>query len=279
MTRMCSGVVPQQPPTRRLPPLRTSGHNSPCIQASRDKYFGHRPSAGCRRSAGRLAEVKLLRARVPMASSMATGPTLQLQPITSAPHSSSLRRECFRVGSVEAIAVFVDGDLRHDRQGRSDIFGGQQCLMDFFQVAEGLQHEQIDAAFNQSLNLFTKGVAGLLERSFAQGFDSGSQWANRSRDPHIEAFGGFAGEPCASRLMSPTLSAKLCRPRRKELPPKVLVSIISAPDLEIVVVNAANQVGLRKVQFVVRTVDKNALGIKQRAHGAVAQHRGLLDPG
>ena len=47
--------------------------------------------------------------------------------------------------------------------------------------------------------------------------------------------------------------------------------------LQILVVNAANQVGLRKIQLVVRAVDEDAFGVEQRPHGAVAQHGGLLD--
>ena len=35
--------------------------------------------------------------------------------------------------------------------------------------------------------------------------------------------------------------------------------------------NAANQVGLREVEFVVAAVDENALGVQQGTHGAVAK--------
>lgn len=44
-------------------------------------------------------------------------------------------------------------------------------------------------------------------------------------------------------------------------------------------VNAANQVGLGKVQFVVTAVNKHAVRVEQRSHGSVAQSGELLDPG
>src|ERR1700747_2784762 len=42
--------------------------------------------------------------------------------------------------------------------------------------------------------------------------------------------------------------------------------------LQVLVVNAANEVGLGEVQLVVATVDEHTLGVQQRAHGAVAEY-------
>src|SRR5579863_2389129 len=49
--------------------------------------------------------------------------------------------------------------------------------------------------------------------------------------------------------------------------------------LQVVVVDGANQFGLGEIQFVVAAIDKNALRVKQRAHGAVAEHGRLFDSG
>ena len=74
------------------PPQRTCARSSPCIPASINRCSDPRPSAECRHSAGRLdGSVVAARTRS-MASSMATGPTLQLQPMTSAPQLSTLVR-------------------------------------------------------------------------------------------------------------------------------------------------------------------------------------------
>ena len=51
------------------------------------------------------------------------------------------------------------------------------------------------------------------------------------------------------------------------------------PGLQVVVVNGTNQVGLGEIQFVIATVDEDALGVKQGSHRSVAEDGGLLDPG
>src|ERR1700758_3661951 len=48
--------------------------------------------------------------------------------------------------------------------------------------------------------------------------------------------------------------------------------------LQVVVVNAANQFGLRKIELVIRPVDKNTFGVKQGAHRAIAQDGKLVYP-
>ena len=49
--------------------------------------------------------------------------------------------------------------------------------------------------------------------------------------------------------------------------------------LKVIVVDAANQLGLRQIQFIVGAVDKDAFGVEQGPHGTIAENRGLLDSG
>jgi hypothetical protein len=49
--------------------------------------------------------------------------------------------------------------------------------------------------------------------------------------------------------------------------------------LQVFVMDAANQIGLGEIQFVVATVDEDALGIEKGSHRAVAQDGGLLNAG
>ena len=130
-----------------------------------------------------------------MASSIATGPTLQLQPITSAPHSVQPGSESFRVGTIQAVAVFVNRDLRHQWNFGSHILGREHGLMQLFEIPESFQDQQIDAALGQGRNLLAEGVTSFLERRLAQRLNSGTQRANRSRHPDIEALGSFPGQP------------------------------------------------------------------------------------
>ena len=119
--------------------------------------------------------------------------------MTSAPQSASLAANVSGVGAVEAIAVFVDRDLRHHRQLGIHIAGRQHGLMQFLEVAEGFQDQQVDAAFGQRSDLLAKRCAGFLERSLAQRLNANPQRADRAGDPDIEALGGFAGQARARR--------------------------------------------------------------------------------
>src|ERR1700722_18577833 len=105
------------------------------------------------------------------------------------------RCESCRVGTIQAVAIFVDRNLHDQGQFCSHILGCEHRLMEFLEISEGLQHQQIDAPFRECFDLLAEGSASFFKRSFSQGLDSCSQWANRSRDPHIETLGGLTGEP------------------------------------------------------------------------------------
>ena len=180
------------------------------------------------------------------------------------------RRKGLRIGTIQAVAVFVDRDLHDQWQFRAHILGRQHGLMEFLQVSEGFQHQQIDPALRQRRNLLAKCLTGFFERGLSQGLDSGSQRANRSRYPHIEALGGFAGKPRARpvNVMHFVGDTVPCQP--EGIRPESVGFDDLGPSLQVVVMNATNQVGLGKIQFVVAAVDEHAVGVKQRSHGSVA---------
>src|SRR5208337_3452205 len=49
------------------------------------------------------------------------------------------------------------------------------------------------------------------------------------------------------------------------------------PSLQVVVVDAADEIGLREIQLIVAAIDEDAVGIEQRPHRAVAKSGGLPD--
>ena len=102
------------------------------------------------------------------------------------------RRKGLRSRAVEAVSVFVDGDVRHHRDLGIHVPRRQNRLVKFFHVAEGFQHQQIDAAFDQGCDLLAEGGAGFLEGGLAQRFNADSQRANRAGNPDVEALGRFA---------------------------------------------------------------------------------------
>src|SRR6202035_242639 len=72
--------------------------------------------------------------------------------------------------------------------------------MEFLQIAEGLKHQKIDAAFDQRRHLLPECSASFLERSLPERLDAHSQWADRTSNPHIEALDGFARQSCSSEI-------------------------------------------------------------------------------
>jgi hypothetical protein len=134
------------------------------------------------------------------ASSIATGPTLQLHPMTSTPHSSSLG---VKVSGVEPSRQFPSSSMvtcATTGNLRIHVTGSQYGLMQFFQITEGLQHQQVDAAFDQSRNLLPERGTSFLERGFPQRLNAHSEWSDRSGDKDIKALGGFTGQPRSGKV-------------------------------------------------------------------------------
>ncbi len=69
---------------------------------------------------------------------------------------------------------------------------GQNRLMQLFQIAEGLQDEQVDAFFIQGGNLLAEGVPGFVERNLAQRLDADAQRTDGAGDQGVETLGSLA---------------------------------------------------------------------------------------
>ena len=140
---------------------------------------------------------------------MATGPTLQLQPMHVDAPAFNPRRKALRGRAVEAVSVFVDGDVGHHRNLGIHVAGSQNRLVKFFHVAEGLQHEQVNAAFDQGCDLLAEGGAGFLERGLAQRFNADPERSHRAGHPDVEALGRFARQsnPSEVDLADPVFQA------------------------------------------------------------------------
>src|SRR5206468_10364940 len=91
---------------------------------------------------------------------------------------------------VEAVAIFVDGDVGHDWNLRRGLTAGKDCLMDLFEVSEGFQHEDVDAAFKESCGLLAKGLPGLFTRDLAERFNTNADGAD-----------GTGNQRCAALLV------------------------------------------------------------------------------
>ena len=116
--RMCSGVVPQQPPTIVAPSwtcgarTRRSTPGWPC------RGGGRRRCAAGRRSAAPQSGRPAPRRRSAMASA-SCGPSPQLTPMTSAPQSRSVVATCAGVDPSATVSLRVEGHRGDDRRARA----------------------------------------------------------------------------------------------------------------------------------------------------------------
>src|SRR5918998_1495746 len=165
----CSGVVPQQPPTRRGEAGVREGGDGADL-GGHALYDAHHPLRPDR--AVRACKVHAQRRNLPRRAC----------------------REAFR----ERLAVLYEGFVRDDRDPEPlDRLVGDAELDE---VCEGLQHERVGAAFEEGLGLLQEHGAGLLfgyradgtERTPEGAYGAEDQGLAPVRGPH--ALGGPAGE-------------------------------------------------------------------------------------
>src|SRR5260370_30357831 len=125
----------------------------------------------------------------------------------------------------------------------------------------------------------TKRCASFFERSLAQGFYSSTERANRSGNPHIEALSSLPRQPCSRQIDVTHLVRKAVSSQAEGIGSEGVGFNNFSSGLQVIVMDGANEVGLRQVQLIVRTVDEDSLVVEQRPHRTVAQDSGLLDSG
>ena len=205
--RTCSGVVPQQPPTMRgAEPgscgarTRRSTPASPCRAGGR-RRCGAGPALGCTQS-GRPAP----RMRSAMASA-SCGPSPQLTPMASAPQSRSVVATCSGVDPSATVSLGVEGHRGDDRQAGRRAPGRFDGDPDLLEVAEGLEHEEIDAALGERRGLLGEGRGHLVE--LGPGRDAGDQAGRADRAGHPRVLAGrLAREPGAGEVVGAHLVAQ-----------------------------------------------------------------------
>ncbi len=102
--------------------------------------------------------------------------------------------ECFWSGTVEAVTVFVDGDLRDHGNVRRYCARGANSLMQFLQRAESLQDEEVGTGFHLRRDLFEERLVGFIQCNFAQGLNPNAEWPHGCGDIGVETLGSLAGE-------------------------------------------------------------------------------------
>ena len=183
-----------------------------------------------------------------------------------------------RIRAVPAIAIFVDGYLGDHGQFRIYLSSRQNCLVKFFQIADRLQDEQIDSALGESTDLLMKRFTRFLKRNFAQRFNPDSQRAHRSRNPPVETFRRLMRQTRAGKVNVVNLIGKGMASQAEAVCAKRVGFNDFSSSLKVFVMDVADQIGLREVQFVIAPIDEYPFGVQQRTHGPVAQDGRLLKP-
>ncbi len=148
--------------------------------------------------------------------------------------------------------------------------------MQLLQVSEGLQDEQVDSFFIEGRDLFAKRTAGLGERDFAQRLNSHPQRADGAGNQGVETLCRLPGQTYALAIHVDQLIHTSMFRQAKRIRAKGVCFNDVCPGMQVFLMYAADEVGLRDVQFVIAAVDENTLGIQQCTHGAIAQHSAFL---
>ena len=179
-------------------------------------------------------------------------------------------------GPVEAVAVFINGDLRHHRQFGIDFARRQNRLVQLLEVAERLQNDEIDPFFVQGRDLFAKGFARFGEGDLAQRLDADAERADGPGHHGVEALGGLAGQTGAFAVNLGQLVNTAVFRQPKRIGAEGVCFYDLGTGLKIFQVDAPDQVGLRQVQLVVTTVNEDSFGQQKCPHGAIAEDGSFL---
>ena len=185
-----------------------------------------------------------------------------------------VRHEGFGRRAVERVAIFFSGDLGDDREVRQAAHRSDRGA-DLVDIAERLEHEEVNAPLEQGLRLFAEVFLGFVYPGLAPRLDADTQRANGSR--HINVFAGRV--PCNPRPLEVDGVGAVRDTKRPQLDPVGperigLDDVGAGPDVGLV--DLRDKVGLGKVQLVEGTVEEDPLGVQHRAHGPVADEHALV---
>ena len=167
------------------------------------------------------------------------------------------------------MAEIVDGDLRDNGDfAAGGLVRGADSFAEFVEIAERFEDQQIDAGFQQRVDLLAEDGAGLGERRGAQRLDAHAQRAHRAGHE-----GGFLGRFASQAHAGLVDGRQLFGHSEPRQPRAVGAERVGLDDfsacLDVVLVDLANQIGRREIQLVETAVDEDAAGVEHGAHGAV----------
>ncbi len=179
--------------------------------------------------------------------------------------------------------ILGEGDGRDDRQIRDgpDGLHGQAQLLE---IGEGLDHEGIHAAFEQPFRLLAKGRPGFLGRDRPQRGEVLPEGADGAEHEDVapERLAHVPRQLDAAQIDLAHLRGQAVDAQLEAVGAEGIGLDPVGARLDVLGVNALDDLGLVDVQHVEAGIQRHAAGIQHGAHGAVAQQRAFpetLDEG
>ena len=145
---------------------------------------------------------------------------------------------------------------------------GVYRLAEFVERGEGFQDQQIDARFEQRLDVLAKQGARFREGGGAQRFDADAQRPDGARDEGGVA-GGLARQPHARLVDGLQLVGESESRQPGAVGPESIRLENLRAGLDVLLVDFPDQCGRGEIQLVVAAVDEDALRVQHRPHGPV----------
>ena len=145
--------------------------------------------------------------------------------------------------------------------------------MKFVKRSEGFEDKKVNTSLNQSFNLLPERVACFLPGDFSQRLDTYSQ---RPHCPCHKGLKTLCCLPCEAGTRQIDVANLICTtmPRQpKAVAPKSIRFYDFGSSVQVVLVDAQDQLRLGEIKLVITAVNKDPSGIKKGAHCAIAQNR------
>ena len=184
-------------------------------------------------------------------------------------HRVQRAREVLDGRSVLQTAVVFDAQVRHDDHFGS---GGLACRFhggaNFVQVSKRLEHQAVDAGFDQGVDLLAEDGTGFVDGGGTERLQANAQRSDGG--PHKGLIsGGLAGDSYTGLIDEPDLVREAEGRQTLAVRAERIGLDDLGPGADVFLVDVAHQGGEREVQLVITAVDEGAFGIEHGAHGAV----------
>ncbi len=179
-----------------------------------------------------------------------------------------LRNERLRCRAIAGVAILLGRHLSDDGQV-ADRAHGTDRGADLVDVAEGLEHDEVDSAVDQRARLLREKFLRLVHSGLAPWLDANAERADRTGDPGL-VFRGIARDARALEIDRVYLLSEAEVTQLDAIGAEGVGLDHVRAVADVGLMDLGDEVGLGEVQLVEGAIEEDALGIEHRAHRAVA---------